>query len=804
MKTPKGTAKKAQNSPKKKKGAKAMFTVDALVEGDERLGVPTVDARQGKKFTRAGRKKSGRKPKTPSSRGRHSKKQLSIQEEVDHSVMFEIPDNARIHPTRAQLNARREEGYDVDEPELPDEEELPTDNLGEDFVQPMGFGADEMAEVETYDQYIARLVNAHEEELPIWDVRITTKQGWEWFCGDCNSNNMPLDPPLPTFVPNGPFGPTIPGIENMHPCVIVEQFIPIHMFARIAQETNAYRARCKQSAKNMDADEADFYDAPQVTEDDISAFERDYDLQWEDQSIGSIIRYLGMHIGMAIRPRRSISDYWSKDSFGCLTPDSFSRYMSRNRFNLVKKYFYINHAEEDDFDDNGKLKDPWHKVRPFITELQDNLLKNWNIGQWNSIDEGKIAYHGCCCPVLTYDRAKPIKWGMKVFMASCARTGYPWWLCPWAGESMRMRDELDEDFHDLTFGTRVVLAAAKHMPPNSHAFIDRYFTGIPSLKLAKRRHNVLITGTIKSDRPGIPWQYLTDWDQDKSQRGYYRWAFMPEYGMYATCWKDRNIVPMLSTGFGVQPATVNRGGGGAKKRGKLRPTKVPYGRYNYTCPKMVLEFNDKLRGVDLFDRKRSQIGYSIEKFSTCHKWWEKGFMGFLDIALTAAFVCWNFLNPRKNSHEKFMKEVHQAFMNNTWDETGTWGIPDVVPERISKKGIPVRTPLKVRIDQCAVSSPILSNEHVLVKMVQTALWKHKVNSKEVGPKQTARKRCQQCLNEKRPEAKTSYVCVQCNYTYLCKPGNSKNNFDCFRRWHVQRQQNLLKHKKSAIVPMASL
>ena len=279
---------------------------------------------------------------------------------------------------------------------------------------------------------------------------------------------------------------------------------------------------------------------------------------------------------------------------------------------------------------------------------------------------------------------------------------------------------------------------------------------------------------------------------------------MPEYGMYATCWKDRNIVPMLSTGFGVQPATVNRGGGGAKKRGKLRPTKVPYGRYNYTCPKMVLEFNDKLRGVDLFDMKRSQIGYSIEKFSTCHKWWEKGFMGFLDIALTAAFVCWNFLNPRKNSHEKFMKEVHQAFMNNTWDETGTWGIPDVVPERISKKGIPVRTPLKVRIDQCAVSSPILSNEHVLVKMVQTALWEHKLNSKEVGPKQTARKRCQQCLNEKRPEAKTSYVCVQCNYTYLCKPGNSKNNFDCFRRWHVQRQQNLLKHKKSAIVPMASL
>ena len=130
---------------------------------------------------------------------------------------------------------------------------------------------------------------------------------------------------------------------------------------------------------------------------------------------------------------------------------------------------------------------------------------------------------------------------------------------------------------------------------------------------------------------------------------------MPEYGIYASCWKDRNVVPMISTGFGVQPNVVNRGGGGAKKRGKLRPTKVAYGRYNYTCPEMVVQFNDKLRGVDIFDRKRSQLGYSLEKYSTCHKWWEKGFMGFLDIALTAAFICWNFLDPRKNTHDKFMK-----------------------------------------------------------------------------------------------------------------------------------------------------
>ena len=83
-------------------------------------------------------------------------------------------------------------------------------------------------------------------------------------------------------------------------------------------------------------------------------------------------------------------------------------------------------------------------------------------------------------------------------------------------------------------------------------------------------------------------------------------------------------------------------------------------------------------------------------------------------------------------------------------------------------------------------------------------WKQKLQTKEVGPKKTARKRCHQCLADGRPESKTSYVCVQFNYTYPCKPGNCKNNYDCFRRWHVKRQQNLLQHKKTAILPVASL
>jgi len=71
-----------------------------------------------------------------------------------------------------------------------------------------------MTNVETYDEYIAQLVNSHDQPVPIFDIRMTTRQGWDWYCGDCNSHNIPLNPPVPTFIPAGPYGPNITGIEN--------------------------------------------------------------------------------------------------------------------------------------------------------------------------------------------------------------------------------------------------------------------------------------------------------------------------------------------------------------------------------------------------------------------------------------------------------------------------------------------------------------------------------------------------------------------------------------------------------------
>ena len=108
------------------------------------------------------------------------------------------------------------------------------------------------------------------------------------------------------------------------------------------------------------------------------------------------------------------------------------------------------------------------------------------------------------------------------------------------------------------------------------------------------------------------------------------------------------------------------------------------------------------------DRKRRNFGFSLERFSTCHKRWEKGFMGL--IANTAAFICCNSVDTKRNTHDKRMKEIHEGYMNNTWDETGSWGIPDVVPQRFLKR-VSLQTLFKVRLDKVNIHSPLQSTHH---------------------------------------------------------------------------------------------
>ena len=661
-KNTKPTAEEKRAGSKPRKGVKLPHkAVNEDYEGSQEKGIPVVDSRPGKKRSRAGR------PRKEARGGRKKMGEGKKDRAVDVTELVP-PQHAHILPTTAQkrgMRAVEQDGVD-DDPMLPEEELRP-------------LIVNELAEDGTF------VVNEMQEEVRLWDAEVSCRGGYHWVLGDVNSLNFADDPYPPTFIPEGDPGPNIPGIANMHAIHVLEKFLPLQFWSKFAQETNAYRDRCNQDPLNADPDEEDVEEYLKNKPHEKKAWQQDYDLKWVPMSLGSSLRWFGLHVGMAIRPHHNTASYWDRETYGCLRADDYSNYMSRNRFNLVTKYMYLNYAAGEHFDANGKLLDPYHKIRPLIDICKQTWRDNWFIGEFNAIDEGKVAYSGTMCPVRIYDPDKPIKHGIKFFCANDSLTGYCWGVEPYTGSGHRIVDEDAWDFDNLNFGARIVLYFCSKAPRYVSIFTDRFYTTLRCVELCYERHNAFLTGTMMTNKPGMPWQHLCGFDQLNSQRGYYTWAWEPKKNLWAIMWKDRNVVPLISNRYGVSPEFIERGGGGKYKTSKLKATNVPYGRYRFKTGKMVVPYNKYMGGTDLWDKMRMALFYSIEAVSHCHKWWQKCFWGLIDGALVNAFICWRSVDPKRRSHMRFMTAIHQALVNNDFDTTGTWGPKSLMSPDVSRR-----------------------------------------------------------------------------------------------------------------------
>ena len=81
--------------------------------------------------------------------------------------------------------------------------------------------------------------------------------------------------------------------------------------------------------------------------------------------------------------------------------------------------------------------------------------------------------------------------------------------------------------------------------------------------------------------------------------------------LWAIVWKDRNVIPIISTKYGVEPELIERGGGGKYKTAKLKPTNVQYGRYTFKTAKMVRPYNRYMGGTDRWDKLRMSLAAAM-------------------------------------------------------------------------------------------------------------------------------------------------------------------------------------------------
>jgi hypothetical protein len=309
---------------------------------------------------------------------------------------------------------------------------------------------------------------------------------------------------------------------------------------------------------------------------------------------------------------------------------------------------------------------------------------------------------------------------------------------------------------------------------------------------------------MMANKKGMPWNYLTSWDQLNSDRGYYRWCWEKNKNVWAIVWKDRNVIPIISNRYGCHPELIERGGGGKYKTAKLKATNVQYGRYAFKTGKMVRPYNKYMGGTDMWDKLRMALFYSIENVTHCHKWWQKCFWGLIDGALVNAYICWRSVDPSRRTHMKFMLSIHQGLVHNTFDTTGTWGAvafrdPVYKPKRTPATPATAATPPRPIVMMPKITSPG-QVKHELVVLTKTTYWQNKIRRREIKANKRANSRCVYCRKQGRKDSFTKWVCVGSQFIPICnsKTKRSVNKQDCFAKYHHEMKINIVLGQKELI------
>ena len=257
---------------------------------------------------------------------------------------------------------------------------------------------------------------------------------------------------------------------------------------------------------------------------------------WNDVSVDEMKAFIGMLILLGIIKLPRLEMLWQNSNEYIGTP-GIANVMSRNRFEQI---FCLLHLADNTCDPgNDKL----YKVRHFATLLTSQFRSLYTLlHQQVTIDEAMIPFKGRLS-FKQYMKAKPTKWGIKVFVLSDATNGYVYRLQIYTGKDMESK---------TTAGlcSRVVLDLISGMEADGlHLFTDNYYTS-PQLSLILYKKGVNKRGTARTNRKGFPKELIKT--KREKQRGYH--DYRSNGPLLAVVWYDRKFVYFVST---MHCATLN-------------------------------------------------------------------------------------------------------------------------------------------------------------------------------------------------------------------------------------------------------
>ncbi|KAJ8359724.1 hypothetical protein SKAU_G00162490 [Synaphobranchus kaupii] len=367
---------------------------------------------------------------------------------------------------------------------------------------------------------------------------------------------------------------------------------------------------------------------------------------WIPLEPGELYRYFGMLISMGLVRCPETRDYWSRGRcYGLPFPRTV---FSRTRFEAISWALHISDPDLDRQNDALRGTDGYDRLfrlRPLIDDVVAACRAFYQPRQQLSIDERMVATKARI-GFKQYMKAKPTRWGFKLFVLSDACNGY---TCDFNIYTGKHKSPTGKGVsHDA-----VINLLTPYLGTGYQVYVDNWYTSTP---LFQELHDMRFgaCGTCRENRAGngYPVTKVNDMPRNAA-RGTLKWIRQGQ--MLYVKWMDTREVKMCSTfhvAFQGDTAVRNV----RNDDGTWTSCRIP-------VPVSVRDYNKFMGGVDLSDALLKY--YSIRRKTV--KWYKALLFHFIDIAVVNGYLLHKELAAQRNckplTHKRFRECLIQQLVN---------------------------------------------------------------------------------------------------------------------------------------------
>ena len=187
-----------------------------------------------------------------------------------------------------------------------------------------------------------------------------------------------------------------------------------------------------------------------------------------------------------------------------------------------------------------------HSLTACVQHLKQHILLTEKL----PFDESVISFKGRVS-FRQYLKGKPHPWGIKAYVLSDSKTSYLQRVCVYYGREIELIDR-----EDLGQTSRVVLTLIEPLKHKGYdLYIDRYYSS-PVLAIELSKIGISVTGTVQSNRKGIP-KAVTQGRKEPAGTVHAYRSNDGKGDLLVLTWIDKRKIIMLSTKHSLSRVEVS-------------------------------------------------------------------------------------------------------------------------------------------------------------------------------------------------------------------------------------------------------